>query len=214
MVLISSVAAGALAWAAAVEDQPPASTLLSPVFSDSMVLQRAPRSSRLFGRAAPGTVVSVTLAPAPGHPGDVATATAAADGTWVAALPPRPASRGRSISVHASSAGGTPLVSLSDVAFGDVFMCTGQSNMAVEAGNRLMMNQSAELAAASLYDVRLFNNGVMWPPNPKVPNETWLVANATTVRDFSNLCWLTGRDTFRALGGNVTIGLVSSCVGG
>ena len=189
-----------------------ASHLLSPVFSHSMVLQRAPRSSRLFGQAPPGTVVSVTLAPAPGHMGDTATATAAADGTWVAALPPRPASRGRSISVVSSADGAS--VNLSDVAFGDVFICTGQSNMAVEVGNRLMMNQSAELAAARLYDVRLYNNGVMWPPNPKVPNETWVAANATTLSGFSNLCWLTGRDTFRALGGKVTIGLVSSCVGG
>ena len=201
---------------------PPAAAapLLSPVFSSSMVLQRAPRSSRLFGKSAPGTTVSVVLDPAQGHPGATTHATTSADGSWVAALPPQQASRGRSISISSSGGdGGDELTggasaTLSDLAFGDVFLCAGQSNMAVNVGNRLMMNQSAELAAAHLYDIRLFNNGVMWPPNPKLPNETWVAANATTLASFSDLCWLTGRDTFRALGGTVTVGLVSSCVGG
>jgi hypothetical protein len=127
--------------------------LLSPVFSSAMVLQRAPRSSRLFGTAAAGAVVSVTLAPAQGQGGATAHTTAGKDGKWVAALPPQPASKGRAISVSSSSSLGGAIshsVSLLSVSFGEVFLCTGQSNMAVEVGNRLMMNQSAELAGAHL----------------------------------------------------------------
>ena len=234
--------------------------VLSPAFSSSMVLQRAPRSARLFGTAAPGAVVTVSLSSKVS-----AHATAAGTGRWVVALPPQPAAVNVTLTVADGSGQlgqhGTGVVVLTDVAFGDVLFCTGQSNsacpiaplprlprahalafpraslvclfaspfatppsfifvchgvaaVAVEVGNGLMMNQSAEEAGAHLYDIRLMNNGVMWPPHGATPNETWVRANATTVSTFSNLCWLTGRDTYRALGGTVAVGLASSCVGG
>ena len=77
--------------------------------------------------------------------------------------------------------------------------------MAVQVGNRLMINGSAELAAAHLHDIRLMNNGVMWPPRGTFPNESWVRANASTVKDFSNLCWLVGRDVSRQLENKVCV---------
>lgn len=179
-----------------------------------MVLQRAPRSARLFGTAPAGCSVEVALLEAGGGGGTVkARASADASGQWVVGLPPQPASRGRTLTISSS---GSSTITLKGVAFGEVLFCTGQSNMAVNVGNRLMMNQSAELAAAHTYDIRLLNNGVMWPPIGTPPNESWAQANASSLASFSNLCWLSGRDLYRSheLGGRVTVGLVSSCVGG
>ena len=170
--------------------------VVSPAFSSGMVLQREPRSSRIFGSAPAGSTVQVVLAPAAGHSGATVRTTATSAGTWVAALPPQHATKGRKLTISSApplrgASDTSEAIELNEISFGEVLLCAGQSNMAVQVGNRLMMNQSAELAAADLYDIKLMNNGVMWPPIGTYPNESWVPANASTLASFSNLCWLT-----------------------
>lgn len=79
----------------------------------------APARAVVWGSAAPGTNVTVTVDGA-GSFGGVADAT----GVWRVALAPFPAGGPHVLS--ASSSGGGPALQLLDVYFGSVFVCGGQ----------------------------------------------------------------------------------------
>lgn len=123
----------ATTWHRKAKDEKP--TLLRlPTFWDShMVLQREPMSSKIWGWGAPGTNVSISLdtifdevQPSSTPSTVVVFSIANDDGVWSVNLPPQPASSGRTILIEDGV--GTVIV-LDDVAFGDVYLCSGQSNM-------------------------------------------------------------------------------------
>ena len=87
--------------------------------STNMVLQRAPLAPRLWGFAAASERVSVEM------DGKMWSATADAQGNWMLDLDVQQASVGRVITITGS--GGGPPVVLSNIAFGDVYLCSGQS---------------------------------------------------------------------------------------
>ena len=95
---------------------------LPSILSSNMVLQRAPRSAQLWGSATAGSVVTVTLDGAQAQQ-----ALAQQDGSWSLQLSPQPAGVDRSLNVT----GDGQTVQLSNIAFGEVFLCAGQSNMQV-----------------------------------------------------------------------------------
>jgi len=86
-----------------------------------MVLQ-APSSAVVWGFAPAGARISVGFDGQPLH-----AVTSAADSVWRVKLPPTPASMTASHNITATSSGRT--ITLSDVLFGDVWVCSGQSNM-------------------------------------------------------------------------------------
>src|SRR3569623_2085081 len=90
---------------------------LPALFADHMVLQRE-MPIAVWGQAAPGEKVTVTLS------AHTATATGAADGAWKVALAKLPAGGPFELTV----AGSNTLV-LKDVLIGEVWLCSGQSNM-------------------------------------------------------------------------------------
>ena len=105
--------------------------LFSAVFSDDMVLQRAPQQAAIFGTATPGASVTVSMmgpnkyawtsAPAP-----VSTdADATVGGTWKVILPARSAGFGYSVAAACSGCPKTTVVSITGVGFGDVSGCAG-----------------------------------------------------------------------------------------
>src|SRR5579871_2737746 len=91
---------------------------VSNVFTDHMVLQRGMRDP-VWGWAQPGDHVTVTMK------GERAEAVAGADGKWMARIGPFSAGGPFSMEV----AGGGQHAVLSDVLVGDVWVCSGQSNM-------------------------------------------------------------------------------------
>ena len=100
----------------------PVKFAVSDTLGDHMVLQRSPQTSTVWGFAAPGTVVKTTFA------GTMYSSTAGADTVWRQALPPTAAtSVGQTISFSASTG---ETAALSDVLFGDVYLCSGQSKCA------------------------------------------------------------------------------------
>lgn len=92
---------------------------LSPVFSDHMVLQRD-KPVLVWGWADPDSVVAVSLA------GQSVTASATADGSWIARLSPLAAS---SQSMELTVTAGTRTIRIKDVLVGEVWLLGGQSNM-------------------------------------------------------------------------------------
>lgn len=206
-------------------------SFVSRTLGSSMVLQRAPQRPRVWGATSPGATVHVTLQPS----GTEEVTTADVDGTWRALLPPMAASVGHTITVF-SSAGEN--ATLANIAFGDVFLCGGQSNMvfAVPA----LTNASAETAAADSYPyIRIFTVGIGTQSavplrDLKTVREPWQVASSKTVSEdvtpghtlfatFSAVCWVFGRTVSDALttaghtradGGPVLLGLISNNWGG
>jgi hypothetical protein len=90
--------------------------ILSNVFGDHMVLQRAPQAATVWGFAPTGTTVKTYL-----DKRTTLTTTADAAGVWRQALPPTAASTtGQTISFVCSS--GETIV-LNDVLFGDLHIC-------------------------------------------------------------------------------------------
>ena len=99
----------------------------SSLFGDSMVLQAGAETS-FFGAASPGSLVQLL-----GYPGS-ATASVRADpdtGEWLLRMPPAPPSRGGDAGLSLRLQSGAEELVAKDVVFGDVLLCSGQSNMAL-----------------------------------------------------------------------------------
>src|SRR4051794_29481518 len=90
---------------------------LPSLFTSHMVLQRD-QSDRVWGRADPSEVVTVTIA------GQTKTARAGADGKWSVTLDPLPAGGPHTLTVV-----GKNMITVGDVLVGEVWLCSGQSNM-------------------------------------------------------------------------------------
>lgn len=123
------------------------------------------------------------------------------------------------VKVTQSLANGTlETIQLNDVLFGDVWVCSGQSNMGFSLRN--MFNASIEIDNAYKYPkVRLFT---VMPTQSYIPQEEvmaialqWSVASNVSVGSGSNsaVCWLYGRMIHEGLGGR-PIGLVHASWGG
>jgi sialate O-acetylesterase len=180
-----------------------AEPLFDAVFSDHMVLQRD-QPVALWGEAAPGDAVTVTFA------GDTKTVEADAEGKWRAEFPARGA--GGPFQIDART-GKSNRATLRDVLTGDVFLCSGQSNMAWPVSQTL--NPQAEIADATDPSIRLLQIGRETAPAPlgafKSPI-AWEVASPETVPDFSALCYFFARELKRFE--NVPMGLIDSSWGG
>ena len=138
---------------------------LLPLFFDSnMVLQRD--GARLWGTSAPGEVITVTLGGSGAGPWE---ATSDATGSWTIQMDAQPASSGKTITITSSSGRSQRLV---NVAFGDVVLCSGQSNMAVSAN--MAFNATAEIADSINYpDLRFWTAATVAAATPQVRHRPW-----------------------------------------
>lgn len=183
-------------------DAAPTEHLLGPLFVDHAVLQRD-RPINVWGRAEPGQPVTVVL-------GDVATsATAGANGAWRAQLPPRPAGGPFALTARA----GNREQKVNDVLVGDVWLCSGQSNM--QFGVRGAINGRAEIAASA--DERIRQITVPLVSSPRVRTDfdkalEWKVAGPDTTGDFSASCYFFVRELVKSQ--PVAQGMIVSAWGG
>jgi sialate O-acetylesterase len=193
--LVASIVAVVLSGTAQAEVK------LASIFGDSMVLQRE-LPVPVWGWADAGEKVTVSFA------GQTQEATAGEDGRWQVKLNPLKASNeGQTLTVSGSSK-----VEVKDVLVGEVWICSGQSNM--EWSVNSSMNAQEEIAAADHPQIRLFNvQGHLTSPVPKdeAPGQ-WQVCEPGSVRGFSAVGYYFGRKLQKEL--NVPIGLVGSNWGG
>lgn len=172
------------------------------VFSDNMVLQRD-RPLPVWGRATAGEEVTISLADRK------ATTRADAQGNWKVKLQPMPVAR----ELNLSATSGADVVRLKNVAVGDVYICSGQSNMewSVGASN----NPKEEIAAANYPDIRLLTVPKKVAPLPQQEfggKTMWQVCSPDTVARFSGVGYFFGRELHQKLG--VPIGLINASWGG
>ena len=190
-----------------------AKPFLHSLFTDNMVLQRG-LADPVWGWTTPGQVVTVRLT---GKDGKARTAKAVADagGKWTAHLPVLQAGPGGPYTLTASAAGKTE--TRGNILIGDVWICSGQSNMEFGIGNT--DNSAAEIAAANYPTLRLFKLGHDIAVTPQtVPNGgAWVICTPDTVKQggwngFSAVGYFFGRDLQRKI--NVPIGLIETDWGG
>lgn len=168
---------------------------LSSLFSDHMVLQRE-ATVPIWGQASPDETVTVSFAD------QTVSTTADADGKWRAELKPLEASPSpRSMVVQA----GDSKVTVTDVLVGEVWVGSGQSNMAGRVSAYVKNDETLAAAAGkALYPgIRLMQGG---------PKPIWSEATPQTVPQFSALHFAFGERLQRDL--KVPIGLIVGAVGG
>ena len=174
---------------------------LHPLFADNMVLQRE-RPVRVWGSAAPREKVTVRVA------GESASTRADANGKWRVTLPALSASQSTTLEAR-----GENVVTLRNVAIGDVYLCAGQSNM--EWPISQTDNATAEIAAADNSAIRYFAvpKRVAGTPqkNFTIPTR-WQVCNPGNVAQFSAVAYFFARDLNRET--KVPIGLIEASWGG
>jgi sialate O-acetylesterase len=170
---------------------------LASVFTDHCVLQ-CDQPVPVWGRAEPGGEVAVEFA------GQKKTAKADDGGTWRVTLDPLPASaEPRVLSANKQT--------IKDVLVGEVWLCSGQSNMAMPL--RSSANSEAEIARADLPRLRMFTAPHRVELNPQSDCAgKWEVCSSNTAGSFSAVGYYFGRELHREL--KVPIGLLHSSWGG
>jgi sialate O-acetylesterase len=179
-----------------------AAPILAPVFTDHAVLQRG-QPIRVWGAAKPGVVVSLKLGDAE------TTATADTQGRWSTTLPAREPGAALTLTAKADGEAQT----ISDLLVGDVWLCSGQSNM--EYPLRRALGGEAEAANAADPNIRLLQTGRTSLPTPTtaLPKDAvWRVASPESANNFSAACFFMGRDIKKTTG--VPVGLIDASWGG
>ncbi|XP_072014238.1 sialate O-acetylesterase-like [Amphiura filiformis] len=193
------------------------------IYGDHMVLQREPHGAVLWGYTDPGFSVNVTFKgvnhASKGMPG----AFGPNVGVWKVVLPPQPAGGPFTINITCFDGhGNRSSVQLQDILFGDVWICSGQSNMAMTV--RQAMNSTAELAASVHYpNVRVLSvkrvesyipyydlnsTSSLYHPWAKANPDSLGAKAIRNYRYFSAVCWFYGRDLHDTY--KVPMGMIST----
>ena len=193
--------AAALLLMAAAAGAAQAQPRLAPVFTDHAVVQRD-RPLTIWGTAAPGEQVSVALGSV------VRSSRADPAGGWRVELPPLPAGGPHRLVVTGASGRSN---AAEDILVGDVWLCSGQSNMEFPISRAL--NGDSEVAAADDPNVRVLTVPQRTSLEPQHSiDAAWQVATPASMRDFSAACWFMVRELRRSE--NVPIGAIDASWGG
>ncbi len=177
-----------------------AAITLPNVFSEHMVLQRG-KTIPVWGWAEPGEAVTVRME------GNEAVATAGGDGRWQANLAPMQAGGPYKLKISAPSGS----VELGDVLLGEVWICSGQSNMqwTVSASRDFEIERNR----ASYPGLRMFSVERVSKDTPQTNcNGSWVICSTETVGDFSAVGYYFARKLHQEL--DVPVGMLHTSWGG
>lgn len=175
---------------------------LHRLFSDRMVLQRDSPIA-VHGEGAPGARIAVRF-------GDASTTvTVEPDGRWQATLPAVPAGGPHQLEVAMAD----ERIHLGDILVGDVWLASGQSNMAWKLGEGVL-HQEREIAEASHDGIRFFNVPERLAAHPErdLAGGQWEICSPASVGDCSAAAYFFAREVRRETG--VPIGIIASARGG
>ncbi|XP_025099725.1 sialate O-acetylesterase-like [Pomacea canaliculata] len=182
---------------------------LASVFSSHMVLQRAPQRAVIWGTAtvegdkvtAQVIATGVNIAPV---------VTTVSHGVWKLKL--QPVSSPGPFTINISSSEGH--VTLTDVLFGDVWLCSGQSNMYFVMSQ--VMNATIEIQRAlgfpNIRFTKVRTTASASPYDNAVFDIPWSGPSVTSLHGFSAVCWLFAEYLYPHL--KYPIGLIEASVGG
>lgn len=165
------------------------------MIANDMVLQRN-RPIKLTGMGVDGTVVTAELL------GSQASATVA-NGVWTVTLPAKPTTKSTNLKILTNEG---ITAEFSNVAIGEVIMCSGQSNMTSGMGNSY-----SEYRDKTYNDIRLYKQSLgvsSSSPAKDISSGYWQVATPDNAKTFSMVGYLTGRSFYDYTNGNIPVGLV------
>jgi sialate O-acetylesterase len=185
---------------------------LPAIISDHMVVQ-AETAVPIWGWAEPAEEVKVSLA------GEAKTTTAGADGKWLVRLGPlRASAEAKTLAVA-----GKNKLTVSDVLVGEVWLCSGQSNMEMQLRglHGEVDRADEEIAAANYPQIRMFVHRQIYdiyklpaPPAEPLTDRAgaWLVCSPDTAASFTAIGYFFARELHRQL--DLPIGIINAAVGG
>jgi len=179
LILSALVATAPKAWGA---------VSLPRVFSDHMVIQCG-RPVPVWGTADPQEKVTVSIG------GQTKTTAADQDGEWSVTLDPL--SPGEALTLAVQDAEGKSRT-INDVLAGEVWLCSGQSNML--------------LPVSKAKDFQIEQPAATWPKIRQFHNSKWVVCSPETVGSFSATAYFFGREIHRKTG--LPVGLLNISSGG
>ena len=172
-----------------------AKPVLSALFSDNMVLQQNTQAP-IWGEATPGKQVKIT----PSWSKETISVPADETGKWKTSLPTPAAGGPYTITISDGKK-----IQLSNVMIGEVWICSGQSNMEMPlAGWGKVLHYEQEIAAADHPDIRLFQikKTTSLTPSEEVQStmDGWQPCAPETVENFSSVAYFYARELNRELG--------------
>lgn len=179
---------------------------LPSFFADNMVLQQN-ESVSIWGTDIPYTTIKIT-----GSWGEESTTNTNEKGYWKTELRTSKAS----FTPYELTVTGSTVRTLNNVLLGEVWFCSGQSNMEMPMkglGNSPVNGANEFILNAKNPYIRLFNTeraGSLTPENDVIGS--WEEANGKSVSNFSAIGYLFGQKLFEQL--NIPIGVIESSWGG
>jgi sialate O-acetylesterase len=175
---------------------------LPRLISDGMVLQRDAKT-RIWGWASPGEKVAITFN------GKAYNTTTAQNGKWTVSLSPTKAGGPYTMDIKASNQ-----ITVKDILFGDVYLCSGQSNMVHQMALH-NITYAQDIATANYPQIRHFGIPTatnLAGPTPDLPAASWKWANPQDVNNFSAVAYFFARKLYEKF--RIPIGLINASVGG
>ncbi len=173
---------------------------LPSVISDNMMLQRD-LPIKLWGKADNGENVSVSFN------GQTVKTKAGKDGIWRIQLKAMPYGGPYEMTIK-----GKNTITLRNILIGDIWVCSGQSNMEwnVASSN----NAQTEMINANYPRIRLLtvNKSMSNVPLQEANAQSWVVCSPQTIEQFSAVGYFFGRELYRQL--DIPIGLINTSWGG
>lgn len=174
------------------------------IFGDHMVLQQK-QKNKVWGRAAPQEKVVVSIAE------QQHLVTADANGDWSVMLDELDAGGPYGLTIQSSNK-----ITISDILVGEVWICSGQSNMEwrVNSGRSKVNDADLVTAGADFPQIRMINfpNTGSQEPIWTHPDSRWMVCSPETVGEFSGVGYFFGRQLHQTI--DVPIGLINNAWGG
>ncbi len=185
-------------------NEPAKDISLPPLFTDNMVLQQKQKVV-VWGEADPGGEVTVKFK------NKVAKAVADKNGKWKAVLPSSKVGGPYDLIVY-----GKDTITIKNVMVGEVWICSGQSNMEMPLDGKwsTVNNFEQEMANADYPDIRLLmvKKEMANRPKDNFTSKGWEVCSPETVGKFSAVGYFFGRDLYKDL--KVPVGLIETAWGG
>ena len=189
--------------------QPQKLPFVHTLFSSDMVLQRGV-ADPIWGWSFPGDTITVTVLDSKGgSPGANANARAVAgeDGQWLTKIGPFPAGGPLTLTIH----GTKQQAVLTNVLVGDVWLCSGQSNMGIPV--RTTENAEIEIRQANYPEIRSFTVGFLSSYVPvAIPKPAaWEICTPEKAAHFSAVGYFFAREIHQVE--KIPIGIIHSSVG-
>ena len=178
---------------------------MSPLFSDGMVLQRD-KPIPVFGNAAANEKITVFFR------NQQKQTVAAKNGEWIVELDPEVYGGPNSLTVKTKN----ETLEIKDVCVGEVWICSGQSNMEMPMISNWahVNNAEQEVEKADYPNIHLFTveRNTSFHPVEEISSKGWNVCTPQTAANFSAAAYFFGRNLANSL--DMPIGLIQTAWGG